>query len=186
MFDFAPRTESGDAAFGQICRRFLLQILLQALQLAFLEGVRPGVNLSVSPGWRNFFLFASGVKGKTKGSTQTFCFHTACAFAQPCFCRYLLHHLACPQALSFPTDSPPSFCLMLQYCMSLVIFYVHVPPTWPVAVYACFAVPELIAVCIFSIMMCIFLPIEIWLFHISRRFNAEDFCVCTCCAYAHG
>ena len=42
------------------------------------------------------FRFCAAAKGKTKGSTQPFCFPTACAFAQRCYCRHSLISLACP------------------------------------------------------------------------------------------
>ena len=41
-------------------------------------------------------------------------------------------------------------------------------PAIPFAVDACLAVPKLIVICIFLIMMCIYLLFEIWLFWISR------------------
>ena len=73
------------------------------------------------------YRFCAASKGKTNGSTRPFCIPTDCVFAQPCYCSHCLCSLACPLSPQLQaTDLPLCLGLMLLYCMSLVIFCVHV------------------------------------------------------------
>ena len=144
-------------------------LVFQAMQLAFLAGVQPVCELA------ELCRLCAASKGKRKWSTRLFCIPTDCVFAQPCYCCDSLRRLACPLSSQLQaTDLPPCFGLLMQlYCMSLVIFCVHIlssralrPPAGNsditfcslCFISLCLTLPVLVVVCIFSIMKCIYFP----------------------------